>query len=413
MESSESRSSLIRAACETGAWLDAELRAQPPPPPPPAPVTTIDLSHQRLTISSLQLLPPTLTCIDISRCGLDSVAPLRRLPRLELLNVSYNRLVSLDDVRPCAALKVLYARSNRVADVGGAAGLSVLQSLDLECNAIASLDALAPLWGLSALTELRLRGNLLPIAAYTRLCGSRLPGLRSLDGAEIGAGGDGTHGQDATTKADAGGAARAAAAGSAGSADGDGGGGSAAAGAAGEDEDEEAEAAARAARLLEGAVTRWREVSATTPPGATPGADSGGGAYVACAADADAATAPLTLRAPLSPAVQAVRSSAPLRGSPAEDAAEAAAAAAAAAIEANESVRSKVSRLETELSTAESSRQREVSACARAGAAQVRRPRTAVDRARSSHPPLGRSAAPPPPCSSQPALLASWRHGVM
>ena len=137
MEDSPSRSALVRTACQSGAWLEAEV-APPPTPPPTTAVTTIDLSHQHLTRSSLSLLPPTLTCVDLSRCGLDGVGPLRRLPRLELLNVSYNRLTSLDDVKPCATLKVLYARSNKITDLKGASALTQLQSLDLECNALSS-----------------------------------------------------------------------------------------------------------------------------------------------------------------------------------------------------------------------------------------------------------------------------------
>ena len=124
MKASTSRSALVRAACETGQWLEAEAKGAPASAPAPTTaVTNIDLSHQHLTRSSLSLLPPTLTCVDLSRCGLDSVAPLRKLPRLELLNVSYNRLGSLDDLRHSPSLKVLYARSNRIADVGGAAAL--------------------------------------------------------------------------------------------------------------------------------------------------------------------------------------------------------------------------------------------------------------------------------------------------
>ena len=42
------------------------------------------------------------------------------------------------------------------------------RSLDLECNSLDSLDALKPLWSLPRLAELRLRGNLLPLAAYRR-----------------------------------------------------------------------------------------------------------------------------------------------------------------------------------------------------------------------------------------------------
>ena len=139
------------------------------------PIQTLDLSNRQLTYTSLQLLPETLTCLDLSRCGLEQAAGLQRLPRLELLNVSYNRLTSIDSVRSSRALKVLYARSNRINSVEGLGTIRSLQSLDLECNALGSLDALAPLWGLPKLVELRLRGNLLPAAVYRRACQVRLP----------------------------------------------------------------------------------------------------------------------------------------------------------------------------------------------------------------------------------------------
>ena len=110
-KSKESRSSYARAAEVAGAWLEEEMAAPPPPLMPAAAVTTIDLSHQHLTKSSLQLLPPTLTCVDVVlRSRVDHPLAARAL---ELLNVSYNRLTSLNGVRHNSKLKVLYARSNR------------------------------------------------------------------------------------------------------------------------------------------------------------------------------------------------------------------------------------------------------------------------------------------------------------
>ena len=92
MKASTSRSALVRAACETGQWLEAEAKGAPASAPAPTTaVTNIDLSHQHLTRSSLSLLPPTLTCVDLSRCGLDGVGPLRRLPRLEYVMTRSNQ----------------------------------------------------------------------------------------------------------------------------------------------------------------------------------------------------------------------------------------------------------------------------------------------------------------------------------
>ena len=139
---------------------DAEPEAEP--------VKTLDLSNRALTHTNLKLLPASLTCLDLTRCGLEGLDSLGLLPQLELLNVSYNKLASLE-LRQNRALKVLYARSNRVAALEPLAALDALRSLDLECNAIASLEALQPLWALGGLTDLRLRGNMLPLASYRRL----------------------------------------------------------------------------------------------------------------------------------------------------------------------------------------------------------------------------------------------------
>ena len=149
--------------------------------PQDEPVKTLDLSNRSLTHTNLRLLPASLTCLDLTRCGLEGLDSLGLLPQLELLNVSYNKLSTLE-LRQNRALKVLYARSNRVAALEPLAALDALRSLDLECNAIASLEALQPLWALGGLTDLRLRGNMLPLASYRRLCAQHLPSLATIEG---------------------------------------------------------------------------------------------------------------------------------------------------------------------------------------------------------------------------------------
>ena len=131
----------------TLSWLEDELQAATAPTPASggAAPTTLDLSNRPLTHASLRLLPGTLTCLDLTRCGMESLEALARLPRLELLNVSYNRLASLDALQHSRGLKVLFARSNRITSLAALESLPVLQSLDLECNALDTLDALRPL----------------------------------------------------------------------------------------------------------------------------------------------------------------------------------------------------------------------------------------------------------------------------
>ena len=53
------------------------------------------------------------------------------------------------------------------------------------CSALATLDALAPIWSLVHLSELRLRGNLVPAAMYRRQGRSALPLLKTLDGSDV------------------------------------------------------------------------------------------------------------------------------------------------------------------------------------------------------------------------------------
>ena len=130
------------------SWLDedeVQAAAVHTPACGEAAPTTLDLSNRPLTHASLRLLPGTLTCLDLTRCGMESLEALARLPLLELLNVSYNRLTSLDALQHSSGLKVVFARSNRITSLAALESLPVLQSLDLECNALDTLDALRPL----------------------------------------------------------------------------------------------------------------------------------------------------------------------------------------------------------------------------------------------------------------------------
>ena len=138
---------MVVATLSSLSWLEDELQAAAAPTPASggAAPTTLDLSNRPLTHASLRLLPGTLTCLDLTRCGMESLEALARLPRLELLNVSYNRLASLDALQHSRGLKVLFARSNRITSLAALESLPVLQSLDLECNALDTLDALRPL----------------------------------------------------------------------------------------------------------------------------------------------------------------------------------------------------------------------------------------------------------------------------
>ena len=94
------------AAENAGAWWTSAPASARPVSPVADIAHTLDLSGRQLTRSSLHLLPASLTCLDLSRCGLDSLRALASLPHLELLNLSYNRLPAFDDLSQLISLKV-------------------------------------------------------------------------------------------------------------------------------------------------------------------------------------------------------------------------------------------------------------------------------------------------------------------
>ena len=139
------------AAESAGAWWTSAPASARPVSPVADIAHTLDLSGRQLTRSSLHLLPASLTCLDLSRCGLDSLRALASLPQLELLNLSYNRLPAFDDLSQLISLKVasplpcdptrammstvrrhgcvqvLFARANRVSDLEPLRSLALLQ----------------------------------------------------------------------------------------------------------------------------------------------------------------------------------------------------------------------------------------------------------------------------------------------
>ena len=238
MEDSPSRSALVRAACQSGAWLEAEVA--PPPTPPP----TTAGRRARFVAPAPHALVAVAPSADFDLRRPLAVRPRWRRPAPPAAAArAAERLLQpahlADDVKPCATLKVLYARSNKITDLKGASALTQLQSLDLECNALSALDALAPLWSCQNLGELRLRGNLLPYAGYKRASLQQLPLLRSLDGSTLAEAAEEEEKpreeQPQMTNTTA---------------------------AAAEEEEEEE---GRSARLMTEAVHRWKDVSEATP----------------------------------------------------------------------------------------------------------------------------------------------------
>jgi leucine-rich repeat protein SHOC2 len=235
----------VRAnALDDVMWAPAGL---PPPPPPllPPPLTHVCLAENALTALPADLLAslPALVCLDLRHNGLTTLATwtsvsarvrtlllghnrLRALPEgwahllsLGCLDLSYNRLTALPDdgFGACPALRILDVTGNALTALPEGLGQCVLlhtlwagknrlcalpaslarlhrrlARIGLAGNQLRTPDALAPLWALSACTELDLAANgltslpadvnQLKALAVLRIGGNRLTDLPSLAG---------------------------------------------------------------------------------------------------------------------------------------------------------------------------------------------------------------------------------------
>lgn len=97
-----------------------------------------------------------LTQLDLSDCGLTSIAPLGELKKLEVLNLSENFISNLTPLNSCTALRELNLRDNAVTDPAQLAKNTALTILDLSSNA---LDDCSGLKGCVNLQELYLNNN--------------------------------------------------------------------------------------------------------------------------------------------------------------------------------------------------------------------------------------------------------------
>lgn len=119
-------------------------------------LTHLDLSEN--TIRHLDAISQTtsLRSIDLSHNVVSDLSQLSGLYNLEELNLSYNALTSLAPLADCSKLSRLEANNNQIADLGGVDKLSLLNYLALDHNLLTSISKLG---SCGELTELHVANN--------------------------------------------------------------------------------------------------------------------------------------------------------------------------------------------------------------------------------------------------------------
>ncbi|HYO74666.1 MAG TPA: leucine-rich repeat domain-containing protein [Archangium sp.] len=110
------------------------------------------LKELALHAPRLRVLPPghTYTKLDLSGCGLTSLAGLEKLPALTSLDLSDNSLTSLAGLEKLPALTSLDLNGNSLTSLDGLEKLPAFTSLDLSHNSLTSLAGLETLKSLRA-----------------------------------------------------------------------------------------------------------------------------------------------------------------------------------------------------------------------------------------------------------------------
>jgi len=134
------------------------------------------LTHLNLcknTIRDLSAISNMSALVDLNlqQSAVTDLSALSGLMNLERLDVSYNSLTTLEPISTCMKLSWLEAGSNAIADVKGLNRLPLLEYLSLEYNKLTDISQLS---GCSELTELSVSNN-----AITDL--SALSGMAKLD----------------------------------------------------------------------------------------------------------------------------------------------------------------------------------------------------------------------------------------
>ena len=132
-------------------------------------LTEIDLSGSRFPSDDLEILAqlPALAKLNLSNCGLSTVAKLANALSLTSLNLSSNTVRNLDALTTLPMLQELQLQHNAVMDLSALSALTELDTLDISYNSVSDL---APLAGCTKLTHLNASNNsLTALAALDQL----------------------------------------------------------------------------------------------------------------------------------------------------------------------------------------------------------------------------------------------------
>lgn len=102
---------------------------------------TLDLSGSRFPVDELTVLTslPVLKELNLSECGLSTIAGLAGAPSLEVLNLTSNTVRNLDVLSPMTSLREIYLKHNAVTDLAALSSLVNLEKLDVGYNSISTL----------------------------------------------------------------------------------------------------------------------------------------------------------------------------------------------------------------------------------------------------------------------------------
>lgn len=101
---------------------------------------------------------PNLTALNLSDCGLSSIANLEGAARLQSLDLRENSIRNLSIITSMTSLKTLYLQNNAVTGLDALSGMVSLETLDISYNSVTDTS---PLTTCNGLTELNVSHNLL------------------------------------------------------------------------------------------------------------------------------------------------------------------------------------------------------------------------------------------------------------
>ena len=104
----------------------------------------LDLTGSHFPVDELSVLTglPMLTELNLTQCGLSTIAGLAGAPGLEVLNLTSNTVRNLDALSPMTSLREIYLKHNAVTDLSALSGLVNLEKLDVGYNSVSTLKPL-------------------------------------------------------------------------------------------------------------------------------------------------------------------------------------------------------------------------------------------------------------------------------